>query len=203
MSHSMLCALCPTPCRVRYAPLHAVCVLCSTPCRVRVMSHSMPCACYAPLHAVCVLCPTPCRVRVMSHSMPCACYVPLHAVCVLCPTPCRVRVMSHSMPCACYVPLHAVCIMSHSMPCVCYVLRNRTKHVYTIFSRKPASEVHSILHGMGVDYVIVEDGWCRKNARKPGMLVYSFVPRLSALVQIHCAEFNSHSIMHKGGNEAM
>ena len=28
--------------------------------------------------------------------------------------------------------------------------------------------------------------------------IYSFVPRLSPLVQMHCAEFNSRSIMHMG-----
>lgn len=47
-------------------------------------------------------------------------------------------------------------------------LRNRTLHVYTIFSRKPVAEVHSILRGMEVDYVISEDGWCHKHRSKPG-----------------------------------
>jgi hypothetical protein len=47
-------------------------------------------------------------------------------------------------------------------------LRNRTKHVYTIFSRKPATGIHAILYGMGVDYVISEDGWCRRKSNRPG-----------------------------------
>lgn len=47
-------------------------------------------------------------------------------------------------------------------------LRNRTKQVYTIFSRKPSSEVHSILRAMSVEYVIVEDGWCEKRYRPGG-----------------------------------
>lgn len=46
--------------------------------------------------------------------------------------------------------------------------RNRTKHVYTVFSRKPAPEIHAILHGMGVHYVICEDSWCRRTGYKPG-----------------------------------
>lgn len=50
------------------------------------------------------------------------------------------------------------------------ICRNRTKQVYSIFSRKPATEIHSILHGMGVDYVISEDGWCGKYRDKPGQL---------------------------------
>ncbi|CAI8006324.1 Probable C-mannosyltransferase DPY19L1 [Geodia barretti] len=47
-------------------------------------------------------------------------------------------------------------------------LRNRTYHVYSIFGRKPVKEIHSILHGMGADYVISEDGWCHKHRSKPG-----------------------------------
>lgn len=46
--------------------------------------------------------------------------------------------------------------------------RNRTKHVYSIYSRKPPAEVHSILTGMGVELVIVEDAWCFKHHFKPG-----------------------------------
>lgn len=45
--------------------------------------------------------------------------------------------------------------------------RNRTKYVYMIYSRKPPMEVHSVLQGMGVKYVVVEDGWCSKQYR-PG-----------------------------------
>ena len=46
--------------------------------------------------------------------------------------------------------------------------RNRTKHVYSIYSRKTPAEVHSILTGMGVEFVIVEDAWCFKHHSKPG-----------------------------------
>ena len=49
-------------------------------------------------------------------------------------------------------------------------LRQRSKQVYTIFSRKPPGQVHSILRGMEVDYVIVEDWWCEKSYR-PGQWV--------------------------------
>ena len=40
--------------------------------------------------------------------------------------------------------------------------------MYTIFSRKPVSEIHAILHGMGVNYVISEDGWCKRTGIRSG-----------------------------------
>ncbi|XP_070566148.1 LOW QUALITY PROTEIN: protein C-mannosyl-transferase DPY19L1-like [Ptychodera flava] len=44
-------------------------------------------------------------------------------------------------------------------------LRRRTKQVYTIYSRKPLSEVKTTLENMGVNYVIVEESWCRKSPK--------------------------------------
>ena len=52
-----------------------------------------------------------------------------------------------------------------------FLARNRAKKVYTVFSRKPPSEIHSILHEMAVNYVIIEDAWCTKQYR-PGCAFY-------------------------------
>lgn len=60
------------------------------------------------------------------------------------------------------------CVTTESVIHILFCLsRNRTKNVYTIFSRKPPFEIHSVLRGMGVDYVIVEESWCVKQYR-PG-----------------------------------
>ncbi|KAM9308244.1 protein C-mannosyl-transferase DPY19L1 [Gastrophryne carolinensis] len=44
-------------------------------------------------------------------------------------------------------------------------LRERTKQVYSMYSRKPAKEVKKILMEMGVQYFILEDGWCTRRTR--------------------------------------
>ena len=44
-------------------------------------------------------------------------------------------------------------------------LRNRTHHVYQMYSRKPAEEIHRTLADMGVNYVIVEKTWCYQRAK--------------------------------------
>ncbi|XP_025095968.1 probable C-mannosyltransferase DPY19L1 isoform X2 [Pomacea canaliculata] len=46
-------------------------------------------------------------------------------------------------------------------------LRERTKKVYTMYSRKPASEVKRLLKELGVQYAILENSWCIRKTR-PG-----------------------------------
>ncbi|XP_069051308.1 dpy-19-like 1, like isoform X2 [Lepisosteus oculatus] len=46
-------------------------------------------------------------------------------------------------------------------------LRQRTKLVYAMYSRKPAEEVRANLVKLGVDYFILEDSWCTRRSR-PG-----------------------------------
>ena len=46
-------------------------------------------------------------------------------------------------------------------------LRERTKKVYSMYSRKSADEVKPMMVEMKVDYVIVEDSWCTRRT-KPG-----------------------------------
>ncbi|XP_041045036.1 dpy-19-like 1, like isoform X2 [Carcharodon carcharias] len=46
-------------------------------------------------------------------------------------------------------------------------LRERTKQVYAMYSRKPAEEVKNGLMRLGVDYFIFEDSWCLRKTR-PG-----------------------------------
>ncbi|XP_067127518.1 protein C-mannosyl-transferase DPY19L1-like [Centruroides vittatus] len=45
-------------------------------------------------------------------------------------------------------------------------LRERTKKVYTLFSRKPAQEVHRILQSTGARYVVLERRWCFGQTRE-------------------------------------
>ncbi|KAL4222659.1 hypothetical protein ACF0H5_018701 [Mactra antiquata] len=45
-------------------------------------------------------------------------------------------------------------------------LRERTKKVYTMYSRKPLSEVKKNLQDLGVDYAILEDSWCVRRSRQ-------------------------------------
>ena len=67
----------------------------------------------------------------------------------------------------CVVCVCVVCVMCYVCVCcgicVC-VHRNRTKLVYSLFSRKSPSAVHAILRGLGVDYVISEDSWCSRRS---------------------------------------
>ena len=44
-------------------------------------------------------------------------------------------------------------------------LRARTKKVYTMYSRKPESEVWENLRDLQVDYVILEESWCVRRSR--------------------------------------
>ncbi|XP_078395938.1 dpy-19-like 1, like isoform X4 [Cetorhinus maximus] len=44
-------------------------------------------------------------------------------------------------------------------------LRERTKQVYAMYSRKPAEEVKNGLLRLGVDYFIFEDSWCLRKTR--------------------------------------
>ncbi|XP_061099437.1 dpy-19-like 1, like isoform X1 [Conger conger] len=46
-------------------------------------------------------------------------------------------------------------------------LRQRTKLVYAMYSRKPAETVKRNLMSLGVDYFILEDSWCTRRSR-PG-----------------------------------
>ncbi|KAL3831444.1 hypothetical protein ACJMK2_023195 [Sinanodonta woodiana] len=48
-------------------------------------------------------------------------------------------------------------------------LRERTKKVYTMYSRKPEEEVKQNLLDLQVDYVIMEDSWCIRKTRQAWM----------------------------------
>ena len=48
-------------------------------------------------------------------------------------------------------------------PDECAGIRNRTFHVYQIFSRKSDEQVHAILADLSVDYVVLEWMWCLEN----------------------------------------
>uniref|UniRef100_A0A915L3G7 C-mannosyltransferase dpy-19 n=1 Tax=Romanomermis culicivorax TaxID=13658 RepID=A0A915L3G7_ROMCU len=54
-------------------------------------------------------------------------------------------------------------------------IRERTKKVYSIFSRKSHDDVYGVLKNMGVNYIIFEYGWCRKSTN----LLYIFRPGCS------------------------
>lgn len=46
-------------------------------------------------------------------------------------------------------------------------LRERTRLVYTVYSRKPPTEIHRVLSMLHVTHVVVEEPWCNKRY-KPG-----------------------------------
>ena len=43
--------------------------------------------------------------------------------------------------------------------------RERTKKVYTMYSRKPAKEVWQNLRDLKADYAILEESWCIRRSR--------------------------------------
>lgn len=43
--------------------------------------------------------------------------------------------------------------------------RERTKKVYSMYSRKPVEEVKQNLIDLQVDYAILEDSWCLRKTR--------------------------------------
>ena len=49
--------------------------------------------------------------------------------------------------------------------------RERTVLVYSIYSRKPPAVIHSLLAGLKVTHVVIEDVWCSKKYR-PGCALY-------------------------------
>ena len=51
------------------------------------------------------------------------------------------------------------------------LFRERTLQVYSIYSRKPAPLVHSLLAGLGATHVVIEDVWCWKRYR-PGCALH-------------------------------
>ena len=44
-------------------------------------------------------------------------------------------------------------------------IRERTRKIYQIFARVDPSRVHTTLKGLGIQYVVVEDGFCNKETR--------------------------------------
>lgn len=45
-------------------------------------------------------------------------------------------------------------------------LRERTKKVYMMYSRKPVSEIHESLKDLQVDYAVLEDSWCVRKTKQ-------------------------------------
>ena len=66
--------------------------------------------------------------------------------------------------CACV--LLYVCVCMCTVVCMCvHVYRQRTKEVYTIYSRKSMEEVHRSLLRLQVTHVVVEPPWCREQGK--------------------------------------
>ena len=62
-------------------------------------------------------------------------------------------------------------------------IRNRTFHLYQIFSRKSDTELHAIFHSMRVDYVILDWTWCRED-NKP----FVPLPLISTITDSRCSQ---------------
>ena len=61
---------------------------------------------------------------------------------------------------------HVACWMDVVRKCAyACLLRIRTKLVYSMYSRKPPTEIHAILANMGVHFVIVDHSWCARDYR--------------------------------------
>ena len=45
--------------------------------------------------------------------------------------------------------------------------RERTKQIYTVYSRRSSDTIHATLRDLQADYIIVEDSWCHRQYR-PG-----------------------------------
>ena len=49
--------------------------------------------------------------------------------------------------------------------CCVHAFRERTKKVYTMYSRKPVLEVKQNLLDLGVQYAILENSWCVRQTK--------------------------------------
>jgi len=50
-------------------------------------------------------------------------------------------------------------------------LRERTKKVYQVFSRKPGAEVHATLSSLSVQYAVLDVNWCKPTRPKAGCAI--------------------------------
>jgi len=50
-------------------------------------------------------------------------------------------------------------------------LRERTKKVYQVFSRKPGAEVHTTLSSLSVQYAVLDVNWCKPTRPKAGCAI--------------------------------
>jgi hypothetical protein len=54
---------------------------------------------------------------------------------------------------------------AQSKPRIYQNCRERTKNVYSIFSRKTPEEAYKILSQMRVQFVVLEESWCFRESR--------------------------------------
>ena len=81
-------------------------------------------------------------------------------------------------------------------------IRERTRLIYQIFARASPNQVHSTLKGLGIDYVVVEDGFCNKETREGCKLADALaIENKSFQEELAFCELVTHSIP-KGFNEA-